>query len=117
MLSAQELLSHAAALTDSVQLVDRVLRAGLLLHASDVHFDPAADSVRVRFRIDGMLEEVLRIPAAMQSAVTSRLKVLAGLDIAERRAPQDGVVGFAIRLRDESARKMDAVLRRAFRRI
>ncbi len=96
MLSAQELLAHAAALTDSVQLVDRILRAGLLLHASDVHFDPAADSVRVRFRIDGMLEEVLRIPAAMQSAVTSRLKVLAGLDIAERRAPQDG--GFSWRM-------------------
>ncbi len=96
MLSAQELLAHAAALTDSVQLVDRILRAGLLLHASDVHFDPAADSVRVRFRIDGMLEEVLRIPAAMQSGVTSRLKVLAGLDIAERRAPQDG--GFSWRM-------------------
>ena len=96
MLSAQELLAHAESLTDSVQLVDRILRAGLLLHASDVHLDPAADSVRVRFRIDGALEEVLRIPAAMQNAVTSRLKVLASLDIAERRAPQDG--GFSWRM-------------------
>ena len=96
MLSAQELLAHAESLTDSVQLVDRILRAGLLLHASDVHLDPAADSVRVRFRIDGALEEVLRIPAVMQNAVTSRLKVLASLDIAERRAPQDG--GFSWRM-------------------
>ena len=96
MLNAHELLAHAETLTDSVQLVDRILRAGLLLHASDVHMDPAADSVRVRFRIDGMLEEVLRIPAAMQGAVTSRLKVLASLDIAERRAPQDG--GFTWRM-------------------
>ena len=96
MLNAHELLAHAETLTDSVQLVDRILRAGLLLHASDVHVDPAADSVRVRFRIDGMLEEVLRIPAAMQGAVTSRLKVLASLDIAERRAPQDG--GFTWRM-------------------
>jgi len=96
MLTAHELLAHAEALTDSVQLVDRILRAGLFLHASDVHLDPAADSVRVRFRIDGELEEVLRIPANMQSAVVSRLKVLAGLDIAERRAPQDG--GFTWRL-------------------
>ena len=46
MLNAHELLAHAETLTDSVQLVDRILRAGLLLHASDVHMDPAADSVR-----------------------------------------------------------------------
>ena len=90
MLSAGELLAHASRLTDSVQLVDRILRAGLLLHASDVHLDPAADSVRVRFRIDGQLEEVLRIPSAMAAATVSRLKVLAALDIAERRSPQDG---------------------------
>ena len=96
MLNASELLARAESLTDSVQLVDRILRAGLLLHASDVHIDPAADSARVRFRIDGMLEDVLRIPAAMQGAVTSRLKVLASLDIAERRAPQDG--GFTWRM-------------------
>jgi len=96
MVSAEELLAHADRLTDPVQLVDRLLRAGLFLHASDVHLDPAADSVRVRFRIDGELEDVLRIPATLQSAVTSRLKVLAALDIAERRAPQDG--GFSWRL-------------------
>ena len=96
MLSAGELLSHVESITDSVQLVDRILRAGLFLRASDVHFDPAADHVRVRFRIDGQLEEVLRIPAAMAAPVTSRLKVLASLDIAERRAPQDG--GFTWRL-------------------
>ena len=96
MLSAAELLMHAERVSDPVRLVDRILRAGLLLHASDVHFDPFADSVRVRFRIDGELEEVLRIPASMQSAVTSRLKVLASMDIAERRAPQDG--GFSWRM-------------------
>ena len=46
MLSAAELLMHAERVTDPVQLVDRILRAGLILHASDVHFDPFADSVR-----------------------------------------------------------------------
>ena len=96
MLSAAELLMHAERVSDPVRLVDRILRAGLLLHASDVHFDPFADSVRVRFRVDGELEEVLRIPSSMQSAVTSRLKVLASMDIAERRAPQDG--GFSWRM-------------------
>lgn len=89
-------LEHAESLTDPVQLVDRILRAGLFLHASDVHLDPMADCVRVRLRIDGELEEVLRIPATMQAALASRLKVLASLDIAERRAPQDG--GFSWRL-------------------
>ena len=96
MLSARELLSRAGGLSDSVRLVDEILRAGLLSHASDVHLDPFADGVRVRFRIDGILEEVMRIPQSMQSAVTSRLKVLAALDIAERRAPQDG--GFSWRM-------------------
>ena len=86
----------AERLTDPVQLVDRILRAGLLLHASDVHLDPSADSTRVRFRVDGELEDVLRIPQAMQNSVVSRLKVLASMDIAERRAPQDG--GFSWRM-------------------
>lgn len=96
MLSAAELLAHAGDMTDSVRLADRILRAGMLLHASDIHFDPAAGFLRVRFRIDGMLEEVLRLPASVQSALTSRLKVLASLDIAERRAPQDGAFSWSM---------------------
>ena len=98
MIGANELLSRAETLTDPVRLTDRILRAGLLMHASDVHLDPEAGSVRVRFRIDGELEEVLRIPGSMQSGVVGRLKVLASLDIAERRAPQDG--GFTWRMPD-----------------
>ena len=58
-------LEMAQTLTDPVQLVDRILRAGLFLHASDVHFDPMEGFMRVRLRIDGELEEVLRIPSAM----------------------------------------------------
>ncbi len=80
----------APAVEEPVALVDRLLRAALLRHASDVHFDPARDGLRVRFRTDGELEDVTTIPTTLQPAVTSRLKVLAGLDIAERRAPQDG---------------------------
>lgn len=88
-------LENAAELSDPVELVDRILRAGIFMHASDVHMDPMEDHLRVRLRIDGELEDVLHVPAAMQSAVTSRLKIMAGLDIAERRAPQDG--GFSWR--------------------
>lgn len=82
--------TSAPAPDDPVAIVERLLRAALLRHASDVHFDPGRDGLRVRFRTDGELEEVTTISAALQPAVTSRLKVLAGLDIAERRAPQDG---------------------------
>lgn len=94
-------LERAESLSDPVLLVDRILRAGLFLHASDIHLDPMEGFLRVRLRIDGELEDVLHIPAAMQSAVTSRLKVLASLDIAERRAPQDG--GFVWRLQGLAA--------------
>jgi len=83
-------VNTSASVEEPVALVDRLLRAALLRHASDVHFDPGRDGLRVRFRTDGELETVTTIPTALQPAVTSRLKVLAGLDIAERRAPQDG---------------------------
>ena len=96
MLSPSELLDNVDKISDPVQTVDRILRAGFLLHASDVHLDPMADALRVRFRIDGELEEVLRLPVSMQSSVTSRLKVLASLDIAERRAPQDGAFSWRL---------------------
>lgn len=105
MFSAGEFLRDAAGLTDSVRLVDRILRAGLLMQASDVHFDPMPTGVRVRFRVDGILEEVLQIPLSMASAVTSRLKVLSSLDIAERRAPQDG--GFSWRMPGASLAPLD----------
>lgn len=94
-------LEHAEAIADPVLLADRILRAGLFLHASDIHLDPMDGFMRVRLRIDGELEEVLRIPSAMQNPLTSRLKVLASLDIAERRAPQDG--GFSWRVQGVSA--------------
>ncbi|MBO5940503.1 MAG: type II/IV secretion system protein [Kiritimatiellae bacterium] len=83
---------------DAVATVDYLIRSAFLRHASDVHFDPGRDGVRVRFRIDGELEEVVWIPEDMQSSVVSRLKVLGGLKLDERRSPQDG--GFSFRLQD-----------------
>ena len=83
-------VSTASATEDPIARVDGLLRAALLRHASDIHFDPDATGLRVRFRTDGELEEVCHIPQTLQASVTSRLKVMAGLDIAERRAPQDG---------------------------
>ncbi len=75
---------------DPVALVDDMMRAATLRHASDIHIDPDRDGVRVRFRVDGQLEDFIHLPASVQQTFTSRIKVLSRLDIAERRAPQDG---------------------------
>ena len=73
-----------------VRLVNSVIFQAAEDGASDVHFEPQEDALVVRFRIDGVLQEVQRIPRRMMPGVTTRLKVLAKLDIAERRKPQDG---------------------------
>src|SRR5438874_3273522 len=73
-----------------VRLVNSILFQAAEDGASDVHFEPQEDSLLVRFRIDGVLQEVQRVPKRMMPGVTTRLKVLAKLDIAERRKPQDG---------------------------
>ncbi|HET8527860.1 MAG TPA: ATPase, T2SS/T4P/T4SS family [Gaiellaceae bacterium] len=73
-----------------VRLVNSILFQAAEDGASDVHFEPQEDALVVRFRIDGVLQEMQRIPKRMTAGVTTRLKVLAKLDIAERRKPQDG---------------------------
>ena len=83
-------IQNDAAREDAVSIVDYLIRSAFLRHASDVHFDPDRAGIRVRFRIDGELDEVTWISPALQPSVTSRLKVLADLKLDERRAPQDG---------------------------
>jgi type IV pilus assembly protein PilB len=73
-----------------VRLVNSIIFQAAEDGASDVHFEPQEDALVVRLRIDGVLHEVQRIPRRMAAGVTTRLKVLAKLDIAERRKPQDG---------------------------
>ena len=73
-----------------VRLVNSLIFQAAEDGASDVHIEPQEDLLLVRFRIDGVLHEVQRIPKRLSNAVTTRLKVLAKMDIAERRRPQDG---------------------------
>ncbi|MDX9911480.1 MAG: GspE/PulE family protein [Phycisphaerales bacterium] len=73
-----------------VRLVDLLLFEALRRSASDVHVQPVRDRTLVRYRLDGTLHTVRELPAQLASSVVSRVKVMAGLDIAERRAPQDG---------------------------
>ena len=87
-----------------VQVVTMVLAQALRDRASDVHIEPMDGLTRVRFRIDGVLHDVLTLPVAMGGAVTSRLKVLAGMNIVERRRSQDGQFTAAVEGRDIDVR-------------
>jgi len=73
-----------------VQVVDRILTQAMRDRASDVHIEPSEEVVRIRFRIDGALTEILVLPAAMGLGLISRIKIMAGMNIVERRRPQDG---------------------------
>jgi general secretion pathway protein E len=75
---------------DTVALSDEMLHAAILRQASDIHIDPDQEGLQIRFRVDGVLENYRRLPVALQNVIVSRFKVLSGLDIAEKRAPQDG---------------------------
>jgi type IV pilus assembly protein PilB len=85
-------------LTDApvVRVVDLVLTQALRDRASDVHIEPQEERLRVRFRIDGVLHDVLTLPADMTSAVVSRIKIMAGMNIVERRRAQDGQISHQV---------------------
>ena len=73
-----------------VQALDMIITQAVRDRASDIHIEPTEESVRVRYRIDGVLHNAATLPKGVQSALVSRIKVLARMDIAERRRPQDG---------------------------
>ena len=86
-----------------VKLATFLLTDAIKRRASDIHIEPYEKEYRVRFRVDGVLYEVMRPPMRMRNALASRLKILASLDIAERRLPQDG----RIKLKAGKAKEMD----------
>ncbi|MBI5149858.1 MAG: Flp pilus assembly complex ATPase component TadA [Candidatus Omnitrophica bacterium] len=88
-----------AAATDEapiIKLVNTIIAQGLRDRASDIHMEPEEETMRVRFRIDGLLREAIVLPRKLQGPVTSRVKILAKLDIAENRRPQDGRIRLKI---------------------
>ena len=80
-----------------IRLVHDLITRAVEAQASDIHVEPREDSVRVRYRIDGVLATVETLPPALRAAVTSRIKIMANLNIAERRLPQDGRVKSTVR--------------------
>ena len=79
-----------------IKLVNSIIAQAVEEGASDIHFEPDGRDMRVRFRIDGVLSETTTIPRRMVAGVVSRVKIMADLDIAEKRVPQDGRVGLTV---------------------
>lgn len=91
-----ELLEGDAVNNPSVRLVDSIIKEAVPYMASDIHIEPFEKVVKVRYRIDGDLQERAEFPINSYSAICARLKILAGLDIAERRMPQDGRINMIV---------------------
>jgi type IV pilus assembly protein PilB len=83
-------MARAADDAPVVKLVNLILKDAITKRASDIHVEPYEKDFRVRFRIDGVMYEVMKPPMKLRNAITSRLKIMAQLDISERRLPQDG---------------------------
>lgn len=98
--SPQQLADEPTARVDEnapvVQVVNRIVTQAVRQRASDVHIEAQTSGIRVRYRVDGVLNEVLNLPSSMGAAISSRIKVMAELNIVEKRRPQDGQFGFEV---------------------
>ncbi len=92
-----ERLKDLASEAPVIRLVNQMIARAVETHASDVHLEPFPDRLRIRYRYDGVLHEIEPPPARLQAAVISRIKIMARLDIAERRLPQDGRIKLTVR--------------------
>ncbi len=81
-----------------IRLVNEILMRAIASRTSDIHLNPEKERMRVRYRVDGMLTEVILIPKNLQLSVISRLKIMGNMDIAERRAPQDGRISLTTQM-------------------
>jgi len=87
-----------------VQVVRLMITQGLRDRASDIHIEPQGEQVRVRYRVDGALHDVLDLPGSMGPAIVSRVKIMAGMNIVERRRPQDGQISMEVEGREVDIR-------------
>lgn len=87
---AAEFLKQEAEQAPVVKFVQKLMHDAIRLKASDIHIEPYEKEVRVRFRIDGVLQEIVKPPLKYKNAIVSRIKIMSKLDIAEKRRPQDG---------------------------
>ncbi|MFO7818818.1 MAG: ATPase, T2SS/T4P/T4SS family [Halanaerobacter sp.] len=80
-----------------VKLANNIIRDGVEMESSDIHIEPMEEDIRVRYRIDGILHTEMEIPKDIHAALVSRMKIMADLDIAERRVPQDGRIQIIVK--------------------
>ena len=90
-----------------IRLVSKTIDQALQQRASDIHVEPFQQRVRIRYRVDGVLNEVASLEMALLAPLTSRLKIMAGLDIAEKRKPQDGRISFRASDQNGGTRDID----------
>jgi general secretion pathway protein E len=95
-----ERLKDLASEAPVIRMVNLLITRAVETHASDIHIEPFEDRLRVRYRYDGVLHEAETPPRNLAAAITSRIKIMARLDIAERRMPQDGRIKMAVRGQD-----------------
>ena len=95
-------LEQQAGVSPVIRYCNYIIQTAVKEGASDIHIEPSEKKLKVRFRIDGVLFEMLNPPASMSAAITSRLKIMANLDISERRIPQDGRIRCTV-----AGRKLD----------
>jgi type IV pilus assembly protein PilB len=95
-------LADSAEEAPVVKLVNLILTDAIKRGASDIHIEPYEKEYRVRFRIDGILYEIMNPPLKLRDAMTSRMKILAKLDISEKRLPQDGRIKLKVKLEDKN---------------
>ncbi len=89
-------LSTVTATSPAVEIVNMLITQGLRDRASDIHVEPQKDHLRIRFRIDGVLQDVAHLPSATGAALASRIKIMADMNIVERRRAQDGQIGLTV---------------------
>ncbi len=92
MVRITEQITDEVANAPVVKLVNSIIEHAIRIHASDIHIEPTEDKMRVRLRLDGVLQEVMNAPKNAHAAVITRIKIIGGMDIAEKRIPQDGRV-------------------------
>jgi type IV pilus assembly protein PilB len=97
--AANQVGEESANQAPAIRLVNAIIERAVTERASDIHMEPRETEFSIRMRIDGLLRDVLTVPRELQAAVTSRIKVMSGLDITERRLPQDG--RFNVKVRDK----------------
>ena len=95
-ISATEDLLSGTNDTPIIKLINGIISQAVKSRASDIHFEPYEDHLVVRFRVDGILNEILRQDSKISSVLISRIKIISGLDISERRLPQDGRVSLSL---------------------